>query len=71
MKEEHLKAWLRAVTIEKYPDTETWDKVVIITQVAFREGYIPEALMWKILVLIPEVKGRGLDVENLGSYTGG
>ena len=26
MKAEHLKAWLRAATTEKEPDTETWEK---------------------------------------------
>ena len=36
MKAEHLKAWLQAETREKDPDTETWDKVVSVIQVAFR-----------------------------------
>ena len=57
MKVEHLKAWLRAATIEKYPDTETWDKVVSIIQVPFWEGYIPEAFMWTTIDLIPKGKG--------------
>ena len=64
MKAEHLKAWLRAATREKDPDTETWDKVVSVTQVEFREGYIPEALIWKTMFLIPrgkeEYRGIGL-----------
>ena len=58
MKAEHLKAWLRAVTREKYPDTEMWDKVVSVIPVAFREGYISEALMWTTMVLIPKGKGE-------------
>ena len=57
MKAEHLKAWLRSETRNKDPDTETWDKVVSVIQVAFWEGYIPEALMRTTMVLIP--KGRG------------
>ena len=35
MKAEHLTSWLWAVTTEKEPDTETWDKVVSVIQVAF------------------------------------
>ena len=58
MKAEHLKAWLQAETREKYPGTEAWDKVVSVIQVAFREGYIPEALMWTTMVLIPKGKGE-------------
>ena len=34
-----------------------WEKVVIITQVVSWEGYIPEALIWTTMVLIP--KGSG------------
>ena len=37
--------------------TETWYKVVSVIHVAFWEGYILEALMWKTMVFIP--KGRG------------
>ena len=57
MQAEHLKAWLRAATIEKDPNTETLDKVVSVIQVAFREGYIPDDLMWTTMVLIPKGKG--------------
>ena len=57
MKVEHLNEWLWAATIEKDPDTETWDKLVNVIQVAFQEGYIPEALMWKTMFLIPRVNG--------------
>ena len=38
--------------------------MVSVIKVAFREGYIPEALMWKTMVLIPkgggEYRGIGL-----------
>ena len=44
MKAEHLKEWLRAATREKEPETETWEKVVSVIQVEFREGYILEDL---------------------------
>ena len=61
---EHLKAWLRAATREKEPDTETWEKVISVIQVEFREGYTPEALRWTTMVLIPkgsrEYRGIGL-----------
>ena len=57
MKVEHLKAWLPAETREKDLDIETWDKVVSVTKIAFWKGYIPEALMWTTMVLIP--KGGG------------
>ena len=58
----NLKAWLRAATREKYPDTKTWDKVVSVVQESFREGNIPEVLMWTTMVLIPKGKGdyRGI-----------
>ena len=38
------------------------EKVVSVTQVAFKEGYIMEALMWTTMVLIPKGKGdyRGI-----------
>ena len=62
MKVEHLKAWLWAATREKEPDTKMCEKVVSVTQVAFKEGYIMEALMWTTMVLIPKGKGdyRGI-----------
>ena len=47
----------RAETREKYPDTETWYKVVSVTQVVFWEGYIPEALRGETMVMIS--KGGG------------
>ena len=49
---------LRVATKEKDLDTEIWDKVVSVIQVVFWEGYIPEALMWKTMVLIPNGKGE-------------
>ena len=52
MKAEHLKTWLWESTREKDPDTKKWDKLVSITQVAFRYGYIPEEMAWKTMVLI-------------------
>ena len=58
MKAKHLKTWLRAATKEKDLDTEMWDKVVSFIQVVFWEGYIPEALIWKTMVLIPKGKGE-------------
>ena len=63
MKAEHLTSWLREATREKYMDINAWHNVVIVTQVAFREGYIPEALMWTTMVLIP--KGGG-DYRGIG-----
>ena len=57
-KAEHLKAWLQAETREKYPGTEAWYKVVSVIQVAFREGYIPEALIWTTMVLMTKGKGE-------------
>ena len=57
MKAEHLKAWLWSATREKETDTKTWDRVVSIIQVAFWEGYIPEALMWTTMVLIQNFIG--------------
>ena len=44
-------------------DTKMWEKVVSIIHVAFWEGYIPEALMWTTMVLIP--KGGG-DYRGIG-----
>ena len=44
MKAEQFKEWLRAATREKDPDTETWERVVSVIHIAFREGYILEAL---------------------------
>ena len=38
MKSENLKTWLQEATREKDPDTEKWDKLVSIMQVAFRDG---------------------------------
>ena len=58
MKAEHLKVRLQAGTMEKEPDTETWDKVVSVIQVEFWEGYTPEALMWTTMVLILKVGGE-------------
>ena len=57
MKVENLKTWLREATREKDSDTEKWYKLVSITQVAFRDGYIPEAMTWMTVVLVP--KGGG------------
>ena len=44
MNVEYLKTWLREETREKDPDTENWDKLVIIMKLEFRDGYILEAL---------------------------
>ena len=64
MKAERLKSWLREATREKEPDTETWEKVISVTKLAFQEGYILESLMWKMMFLIPkggrEYRGIGL-----------
>ena len=64
MNAEHLKAWLQEVKREKDPDNGMWYKVVSVIKVAFREGYIPEALMWTTMVLITkgkrEYRGIGL-----------
>ena len=54
MKAEHLKAWLQAATREKDTYIKTWDKVVSVIHVVFWEGNIPEALMWKTVVIIPK-----------------
>ena len=58
MEAEHLKAWLRAANRGKWPDTETWDKVVSVIHVAIWEGNIPEALVWKTMVLVPKGSGE-------------
>ena len=57
IKAKQLKAWLRAATREKEPNIETWDKVVSVIQVAFREGYILGVLICKTMVLILKDKG--------------
>ena len=57
MKAEDLKSWLCEATREKDPDTEAWDKVVSVMQLAFWDGYILEAMMWKTLVIIAKVDG--------------
>ena len=61
---EHLKSWLREATREKESDTEMWEKVVSVINVAFCEGYIPEAFIWTTMVLIhnggSEYRGIGL-----------
>ena len=36
--------------------------MVSVIQVAFREGYIPDALMWKTMVLIPKGKGEYIGI---------
>ena len=64
MKAEQLKAWVQAETREIYPGTEARDKVASVIQVLFREGYILEALMWTIMVLI--IKGKG-EYRSIGS----
>ena len=58
MKVEHLQAWLQAATRDKDTDTETWDKVVSVIHIAFWEGYIPDALMWTTMVMIPKCGGE-------------
>ena len=58
MKVEHLKAWIREATREKYPDTEHWDKLASITKSVFQGGHIPEALAWMTVVLIPKSEGE-------------
>ena len=62
MKAEHLKACLQAAIREKEPDTKTWEKVASVIQVAFRKGYIPEALMWITIVLITKGKGKYIGI---------
>ena len=57
MNSEHLKTWIQESTREKDPDTDKWDKLLSITQVALWAGYSLEAIIWKMVVLIP--KGGG------------
>ena len=56
MREENLKVWLREATREKDQGTRCWDKLASVTNLAFREGHTPAALVWKTMVLI--TKGR-------------
>ena len=52
-----MKTYLWGGTREKDPETKKWDKLVSITQVAFRYGYIPETMTWTKILLIK--KGGG------------
>ena len=63
MKAEHLKEWLWSATREKETDTKTWDKVISVIQVAFREENIPGALMCTTIVLILKGKGEYRGIE--------
>ena len=58
MKAEHLRAWLQAATREKEPDTDMWENVVSVIQEAFWGRYIPEALLWTTMLLIPKGSGE-------------
>ena len=55
---EYLKTWLQEAARGTYPDNEKWKKLVLITQVLFRDGYITEAMTRTMMVLIPMGGGR-------------
>ena len=57
IKREQLKLCLREATREKYPETEHWNKLASITELAFRDGHILEALACTNMVLIPNSEG--------------
>ena len=41
----------------KDPNTKKLDKLVSISQVTFQDRYIPKAMAWTTMVLIPKVGG--------------
>ena len=57
MRAKHLKVWIKEATWEKDPGTRQWEKVVIVTKLAFQEGCILTELTWSKMVQIP--KGGG------------
>ena len=57
MRQELLHGWLRDATYEKDLDTRMWDKLVSFSKMTFREGRLPVALTWIMMVLL--TKGRG------------
>ena len=68
---EHLKGWLTASkrgggaedkgkkkTETEEEGEEMWEKVVEMTQTAFREGKLAEESAWQTVVMIPKGKGE-------------
>ena len=45
---------MKEATWEKYPDTKRWDKLVILTKLAFQEGRFLVVVTWTIMVIIPK-----------------
>ena len=58
MREEYLKVFMREAKRKKDPERIRWDLAVILVQVTFRYGNVPEEVAWATMVLLP--KGEGL-----------
>ena len=43
---ENLHQWLQEATQEKDLDATNWEKVVVLVQAEFREGYLAEYYAW-------------------------
>ena len=64
MRAKHLRMWLLAATREEDLNLWKWEKVVSITQAAFRKVSLATSFIWKMVVMIP--KGVGIDFKGIG-----
>ena len=56
MIEEDLKGWHKEAKREKYSKGISWELVVRLIQVVFRDGTVPEEIVWAMMVLL--LKGK-------------
>ena len=52
-----MKVWLREAKSKKDPERRSWELVVILVQMIFSNGTVPEDMDWVNMVLLPKGKG--------------
>ena len=57
-----LKGWLREAKCKKDPERRSWELAVILVQVTFRDGTVPEEVYWATMVLLQKGKGGYLGI---------
>ena len=60
---EDLKGWHKDAKHKKEPEGIRWELVFRLVQVMFRDGTVPEEILWATMGLLPKGKGGYRGVE--------
>ena len=57
MRVKELKGWHKEANREKETEGRSWELVVRIVHMIFRDRTVPEDIVWATMVLLPKGKG--------------